>query len=70
MDRELKFEFERYEKYVGGPDAVKKAIEDCPKCGSKLVLSHFSDSGNLLVHETARCFECDFGGRKVIHALN
>ena len=64
------YQFESLERYHGGIDDVKKTIEDCPKCQSKMVLSHYSDNGNLILHETARCIECDFGQRKVIHVLN
>ncbi len=64
------YEFEKYEKYYGGPEEVKKSIEDCPKCRRKLSFSHFPDSGNLLVQETSRCLHCDFGQRKIIHTLN
>lgn len=64
------YEFEYLEKYYGDAYCVKKAIEDCPSCNSKLVLSHLADSGSLLVHESARCFDCDFIGRKLIHTMN
>lgn len=70
MNSTKDYEFEHFEKYFGGPDQVKKTIENCPKCGSKLSLSHFPDSGNLIVQETARCLACDFGQRKTIHVLN
>jgi len=64
------YEFEYLEKYYGDIHFVKKTIENCPSCNSKLVLSHNADSGSLLVHETARCFDCDYGGRKLIHIMN
>lgn len=64
------YEFEYYEKYHGDAIAVKETIENCPCCNSKLVLSHLADSGSLLVHETARCFDCDYGGRKLIYTMN
>ncbi len=70
MDSAKDFEFEHFEKYFGNIEQVKKIIENCPKCGAKMSLSHFPDSGNLLVQETARCVQCDFGQRKVIHILN
>lgn len=64
------YDFEFLEKYFGTPDDVKRKIENCPSCGEKMILTHFSDSGNMLVQETARCQCCDFGQRKVIHIIN
>ncbi len=64
------FEFECFEKYYGSADEVKTMIEDCPRCGAKMAFSHYPDSGNLVVQETARCLYCDFGQRKLIHQLN
>ncbi len=64
------YEFEYLEKYYGDASNVMRAIEDCPCCQSKLILSHSADSGSLLVHESARCFDCDFDGRKLIHKMN
>ena len=64
------YQFENYESYVGGPDEVKHEIEHCPKCGSKLMFNHLPDYKNLLIQETGRCLECDFGHRKTIHVLN
>jgi C4-type Zn-finger protein len=70
MNSKNDYQFEAYERYHGGIDEVKKTIEDCPQCQAKMVLSHYSDSGNLILHETARCIECDYGQRKIIHSLN
>jgi len=70
MDSLKDYEFEQLEKYHGDADTVKKVIENCPKCGAKLVITHYPDSGNLIVQETSRCLDCDFGQRKVIHVLN
>lgn len=64
------YEFEYFEKYFGDADKVKKEIETCPSCGSKLLMTHFADSGNMLVQETARCNNCDYGQRKVLHVIN
>ncbi|PIP89361.1 MAG: hypothetical protein COW01_04260 [Bdellovibrionales bacterium CG12_big_fil_rev_8_21_14_0_65_38_15] len=64
------YEFEYFEKYFGDAASVTRTIEDCPCCQSKLILSHSADSGSLLVHESARCFDCDFDGRKLIHIMN
>ena len=64
------FEFETFEKYVGGPEEVKNFIENCPNCSCKLTFSHYPDSCALMVEETARCFSCDYGQRKIIHVLN
>ena len=64
------YEFEEYEKYYGDSVQVKKIIEDCPCCGSKFVMTHVPDAGSLIVEETSRCLDCDFGQKKVIHILN
>ena len=64
------YEFEAFERYFGNADNVKECIENCPNCGNKFSFSHFPDSGNLIVQETARCLACDFGQRKIIHVLN
>ncbi len=68
MDSDVKFE--KFEEYFGGVDEVKKVIDECRICGSKLLLSHLPDYKNLIVQETARCMECGEGNRKVIHILN
>ena len=70
MSKEADFKFERYEEYWGSPENVKKIIDECKVCGSKLLLSHMPDYKNLLVQETARCIECGSGNRKLIHVLN
>ena len=64
------YEFEALERYFGDKDQVKKIIENCPCCNAKFVMTHVPDSGSLIVEETARCLDCDFGQRKVIHSLN
>ena len=64
------YEFEHFEKYFGDSSQVVKIIENCPKCGGKLVLTHLSDNGALLMQETARCHACDYGQRKIIHVVN
>jgi hypothetical protein len=64
------FEFECYEKYSGTADEVKKQIEICPKCGIKLCFSHRPDCNSLIMEEMARCLNCDFGPRNVIHIIN
>lgn len=70
MNSEKDYEFEVIEKYYGGEDQVKTIIENCPLCGAKFVMTHSPDSGNLLVHETKRCLDCDFGHEVTIHVLN
>lgn len=70
MSQEADFKYEKFEEYWGDIKQVKKIIDDCKICGSKLVLSHLSDYKNLLVQETARCPECGSGNRKIIHILN
>lgn len=64
------FQIETFLSYFGGKDKVKKIIENCPKCGSKVTLDHLPDYKNLYIQETARCYSCDWGQRKVFHTLN
>lgn len=64
------FEFEHLEKYWGGPKEVKDKMENCPKCGTKMNVSHRTDNVNLLLQETSRCLDCDFGQRKIIYIVN
>ncbi len=68
MDSDIKFE--KFEDYYGSIDEVKRTIDECKICGSKLLLSHLPDYKNLIVQETARCMECGEGNRKMIHVLN
>lgn len=70
MSSQSDFKFERFEEYLVSVDDVKKQIDECPTCGSKLLLSHMPDYKNLLVQETARCIECGANDRKIIHVLN
>jgi phosphohistidine phosphatase SixA len=70
MAQDADYKFETFEEYYGDEDTVKKQIDECHVCGSKLLLSHLPDYKNLLVQETARCLECGAGNRKVIHILN
>jgi hypothetical protein len=67
---DIDFRFENFEEYFGGPEQVKKTMDECKVCGSKLLLSHMPDYKNLLVQETARCMDCGCGNRRVIHVLN
>jgi hypothetical protein len=67
---DIDFKFENFEEYFGSADQVKKAMDECKVCGSKLLLSHMPDYKNLLVQETARCMDCGCGNRRVIHVLN
>lgn len=64
------FYIENFETYHGEVTDVIKIIEHCPSCGEKFILTHFSDCTHLYVEETAKCFECDFGARKIYHSLN
>ena len=70
MQAESDYKFERYERYFGDIKQVKRIIDDCNICGSKLVLSHLSDYRNLIIQESARCPECGGSGRKIVHVLN
>ena len=70
MSLESDFKFEKFEEYFGDIKQVKKIIDDCIFCGSKLVFSHLSDYKNLIIQETARCPDCGNGKRKMIHIIN
>jgi len=70
MGNDYEFEMECLEKYCGNEDDVTKAMEECPECGAKFILTHSSDNGNMLVKEIAKCIECDFGSRRIYHQLN
>lgn len=64
------FKFERFEEYYGDITQVKKIMDSCKICGSKLIQTHLADYKNFLVQETARCPECGNGNKKTIHILN
>ena len=70
MAADENFKFERFEDYFGDKDEVIKQIDDCKKCGAKLVFTHLPDYKNLLVQETSRCMECGQGGHRTIHIIN
>ncbi len=64
------YKFACYESYYGGPEEVLKSIDECKRCGAKLVFGHLSDFKNLIIHESARCVDCGHENRKIIHVLN
>ena len=70
MDSSEDYKFETYEGYFGSAEDVTKSINYCSSCGGRLTLSHYPDSGNLIVQETSQCTSCDKGKMKVIHVLN
>ena len=70
MSKNTDFEFEKYDRYWGSCENVKKIMDQCPYCGSKLLLSHLPDYKNLFVPETSRCIDCGKGSKKIIHILN
>ncbi|WP_127714636.1 hypothetical protein [Halobacteriovorax sp. HLS] len=63
-------ELECFEKYHGDSEQVTKTIEDCPKCGKKMIITHWADTSTLVMEESAKCIECDYGSRKTLHSLN
>lgn len=67
---ELEYKFEKFEEYYGDALQVKKIIEDCKICGTKMVHTHMSDYKNMIMHESSRCPDCGQGNRKVIHIIN
>lgn len=70
MTIDTSYKFERFEEYYGDARQVKKIIDECKVCGSKLVHSHLSDYKHMVVQESARCPECGGGNRKLIHIIN
>ena len=64
------YEFESYERFYGPSEEVISIMEDCPQCGAKFVVTHYSDTFTLLLKETSKCVECDYGAKKVYYALN
>jgi hypothetical protein len=70
MAHDADYKFEKFEEYYGDEKQVKKIINECKLCGSKLVHTHLSDYKNLIVQESARCPECGIGARKLIHIIN
>ena len=67
---DLEYKVELFEEYYGDIKQVKKIIDECRICGSKLVLSHLSDYKNLIIQESARCPECGSNNRQIMHILN
>lgn len=61
---------EKFEKYYGTVSEVIRQIENCPKCGAKLIMTHLSDLDNLYVHEEVKCMECNYGTHETLHVLN
>lgn len=70
MSYDFDFQFERYEEYYGDAAEVKKMLEECPTCGTRMIHSHISDYKNLIIQETSKCPECGTSPRKYIHTLN
>ncbi|MBL6991147.1 MAG: hypothetical protein ISR65_15290 [Bacteriovoracaceae bacterium] len=68
IDRD--FKLEQFEKYYGEIEDIKKMLNDCTVCGSKLILSHMSDYTNFIIKETSRCTECGKKNITTIHILN
>lgn len=64
------FRFEHFEEYYGDINQVKRIIDECRVCGSKLIHTHLSDYKYMVVQESARCPECGIGERKLIHIIN
>ncbi|HLE10596.1 MAG: hypothetical protein A2504_08945 [Bdellovibrionales bacterium RIFOXYD12_FULL_39_22] len=69
-EMDLDYKIELFEEYYGDVDHVKKLMNECNICSSKLVLSHLSDYTNMVIKETARCPECGSNNRKFVHIIN
>lgn len=64
------FKIEQYEEYYGNAKQVKKIIDNCRYCKSKLVFTHLASYKNLYMQEVARCPVCNKINRKKLHILN
>ena len=69
MNHSKDYELEFYEKYYGDAEEVKRTIENCPLCSSKMILSHSPDSLNLIMQETSECPACDYSSKRVLHKV-
>jgi len=70
MASEIDYKVEDFQSYHGDPMEVKKQIDDCPMCQTKLLFNHLPDYRNLLIQETSRCLNCGHHNKKLIHKLN
>lgn len=70
MSKELEFQFEHQEKYVGNVEEIKSSITHCKHCGFEMIFTHQPDYRNLILQEVARCTKCKKGSRKLIHIMN
>ncbi len=70
MPKEVDFQFECHESYVGTVKEIKEKAHYCQSCGHELILSHTPDHKNLLMQEDAHCINCGKGNRKIIHIIN
>ncbi len=56
-------------QYFGTSQAVVDRYTHCNLCGATLHFTHVTDFSRNLAHETARCPECGFKARRVVHRL-
>jgi len=69
-EQDSEYEFETYEGYFGSAEDVRRSIDECEECGSKLVFTHLPDYKNLYMQENCRCLECGHVHKKTIHIMN
>ena len=69
MNQSKEYELEFYEKYYGGVEEVKKIMENCPQCSSKMIISHVPDSLNLIMEEGRECPACGHTSKRVLHKV-
>jgi DNA-directed RNA polymerase subunit RPC12/RpoP len=64
------YKIENYLEYHGSIEEVKKSMDECKTCGSKMLLTHVPDYKNLIIHENAKCLDCGDNSRKIVHIIN
>ena len=64
------FKIETFEEYFGCATQVKRYINECDICSSKLIHSHVSDYKNLCLQETSDCPSCGHVSKKKVHIIN
>lgn len=61
---------ERFIRFHGDAEQVKKIIEDCKGCGAKLIHSYHSNHLALSLEELALCPECGKEDTNLVYPLN
>lgn len=70
MSKESDYKIQSMEEFFGDAEMVKRGLEVCDMCGSKLVMGHLTDFDHLLVKESAHCPDCGHQKRKYLHLVH